>query len=397
MNVDTKNKSSINLDIDGYFRIGVEAEEELRGRYSDPRAVYAKLATHPDASVRELFELYYWQARSSLVLIDDQISSADDGMRIFKEWQQASLSQAIALTEYQLHHGSPPKPDWMEILKEEYFGHIEKEFPKANDIPLSVSMEPRFSARAMPDGSIKISSHIYGFLKALNISLMSTIDETLDEEGNFSKEKEPDIAQLGRFSIPHYIYLHDCIPVAVLPYRSVPSMDIYSEIVKLTHLQVNFIVAHEYAHFALGHIGSQAQTKIAREQQEEEADLFALKVCWSIVEGSDYYPEHLLWNAYRFLYQYQIISELISSYLRGKTVDIPSLSFEKRRGPILSEFIHKRGIENFGNMIELAGTFALLELKGRIYNAGKNGIRDISNILANAIQTKGVEPWWSQL
>ena len=390
-------KSPINIDIDGYSRAGVDAEEDLRKRYSDPRIVYSRLASHPDSSVRDLVAQYYWQTRSSLVVIEDQIDDKENTLKVLKSWQQSALGLAVSLTEYQLHYNFVPEPDWVDILKAEHLEQITQEFPDAQKIGLEISMEPRFGARALPGGAIKIYSHVYAFLKALNSSLLLVTTNLLDDQGRLSNDTSFDVTQLGRRSVPQYVFLHDCISPAVLPYTSYPSMDIYSETTKLTRLQVNLIIAHEYAHFALGHINHPARTSVEREQQEEEADMFALRTCFRIVEAHDYYQLYHLWNAYRFLYQYQIISEVISLLLRGKAIDEHSVNFENRRSHLLREFAQKMASDDFGNTIEIAGTLALLELKNKLIEIGTKTIKEIADVLEKAPTQGEVEPWWKKL
>ena len=62
----------------------------------------------------------------------------------------------------------------------------------------------------------------------------------------------------------------------------------------------------------------------------------------------------------------------------------------------MREFSHNR--ENFGSHLELAGTFLLLSLKGRLIEIGEKYIKEIANILVHSPNKGGVvEPWWKRL
>lgn len=393
-------QNAMHIDIDGYFRIGVEAEAELKARYKNTREAYAKYATHSDESVRELVTQYYWLVRSSFVLTNDKIKDKEEAQKTLNRWQRASLGMAIALTDYHIHHARIPQPDWIDIAKIAVLNAIGEEHSSLHSVALTAVMEPRFSARASANGSIRISSFTYGVLKALNTSVVLAIYDALDDQGKISLNSGLAVSMLGRYALPHYVYLHDCLSTAILPYSSMPSVEAYQSVISLTNMQINLILAHEYAHIALGHHDSPAMDKAERDQQEAEADKFAYDACCRLAETEDGYDESDVWNAYRFLYQYQITSEVVLRLLRREEFNLDEFEFEfeNRRSAILKGIIQqKQPLEGVGNTLELYGTLLLLTLKQRLVELGGDFVNGVADLLEEAPKKGSIEPWWEKL
>lgn len=393
-------KGKLLFDIDGFFKASVEAGEEFEAQFPDePAKAKILLQMYSDQSVQELFNLYYLAMRSALVICDNATDEAN-AKEALLSWRKSCLGAATALCYFHVRHGRAPEPDWLEICQTPVLQAIADEFPAAREVEVTPTMEPRLYARARNDGKIVISSLVRGFLCHYNMVLFSDISAGLDV-GNDLKEilealGEPDLRSIARFTLPYFIYSHDFIHVAMLPYISVPTMELYSHLVNLTNLQTMLMIAHEYGHILFGHTGRRGVSQEDRETMEGEADDFAIKTVFAVAAQNDQFDDADVWTAYRWFYQYQVLDEVIGALLRGREPKPDKLEFERRREPMLRTILKNKDFKGLGNLYELRGTYVLLSLKHMLIDMGSAFLREVANLLAGGPKG-GIKQWWEKI
>jgi len=375
--------SGVMFDADGYFFEAVATHPELENiiRVDDLK--------RSDDSVKELWELYYILMRSGLVLFG---SPSEELNKALLEWKRASLNHASDFTFKHIQTQKPIQPSWITLCKPLQHA-LMTEYPALEQVNLTVTMEPRFHARALSGTEIVISSLTRNCLREFNMVLWSQMeceakDITLPEE-------RPDLRTVARLLLPYFIFNHDFIPVGRLPYTGTPSKEHFLTALITTQLQAMFIVAHEYGHIALGHLPTTGLSLADRLSLENDADEFAIVTLLKFVEKDEHIARGDVWIALRWLYLYQMLDEIVGMLLRGQIPDFEKLAFQERI-PTLYRHVAKGGVERHKNIQEIIGSVVLLALKGALMKKGTEFVRSVSNYLSSK-SVKHEYTWWEEL
>lgn len=381
----TDSKGEIVIDFDGYFPLIPQIEKEVA------KDDILKIFASEETLIEDLKELYYLEIRSAFVITG---SESPEKIEAQRKWQKLSYKTACAFTSKHLKEGHAITPFWIDIYKKEVHDAFLVKYPKLGDIQIIVTIEPRFYARAINNTMIKISALTRVFLRQFNMIIWSIIQNWCD---NQCKADQTYTQIAARIIIPHLIYSHDFIPMGRLPYTGIESKELSSTILMTTKLQLMYIIAHEYAHIILGHLDKKNISLNEHLELEIEADRLALITLLEIITREEFESKGDVWTAFRWVYQYQILDEIVGMLLKHQKPIIDELIFEKRKNKLYDIFKFKEGgISRQDNILEIMGTSILMDLKGRIIKKGSDFLSSVATSL-NRYPPEIIDKWWEEL
>ena len=261
--------SGVMFDFDNYyFHIIDELPETDRPTTSEVAEV--KLSRiFGDQATFGLLNTYYFQVRGAIMLFgrwnDERLLiEARDKAR------ESCLEIAAILTVLHLKRGRPVVPPWVGIARDRLLPMIRESFPAAEHVGIEVDQVPRVQCRAAADRSIRVSALTREVYLHFNITLWTLIQEMFVE----GLENLPSEEFMLRMLLPYMIQMNDYVPVSRLPQGLARSQETVVTAHRTTHLQMLFLLAHEYGHLLHHNLEqlSFGQTSINR---EFEADRFA--------------------------------------------------------------------------------------------------------------------------
>jgi IrrE N-terminal-like domain len=378
------------FDMDGFFLQLIQAEKDVTAE-SWGGVLYSR-----DPTVRRLLLLYYILARSSAAFI---VSDNPDAREAMSQWQRTCVNSAGALTAKHLETGYAVSPTWVEQCRED----VTMVHPTFADVQIKVTVAPRFDAFVASASEIRISAVTREFLRHYNHSISMLVEEdghtwltNLETAAKSHKDHDdtfrrgvaalvdipPDIQSAARMMLPYWIFSHDAIDPRALPWSGTLSAEFFAKTLVTTRLQMAFVLAHEYAHIILGHVGRPRSSPEDRLKMEIEADQFALQTVVKAASKSkdlaSATPGHI-WGAMRWLYQYQIIDQMVGDLLRNKSTSFVDYWFEARKNALYA--VLPQGVGGADNLREVRGTYILMATKGRIGELGAPFVQRVAELI----------------
>ena len=337
----------------------------------------------------DLFEQYYLGFRSAMFICEDTVECESEAAETIRKYREGCIYSAIGYMQNHIESKPTLPVDFMWIAREMIVGELKKEFPEVSNIELRLSMKPRFSARTVDKNTIIFPALTRTVLTHCNLVIINSIFRAMNEDGQIVGDVE-DRKQIARFILPYLLYCHDDFSVRNLPIIGAHSQDALQTAFHFTNLQQIFIFAHEYAHILLQHFDNN------KENIEDEADAFALKVLLAYGEKSDSYSKLDILAAVRWLFKYQLIEDSIGTLIRGQSIDFSESKLEDRRGKFQLELLKNHGL-NGSSLFESMGFCMIVELQNVLYECGSELINYITDLFHKSKNTGGIEPWWEKI
>ncbi|HNH27280.1 MAG TPA: ImmA/IrrE family metallo-endopeptidase [Anaerolineales bacterium] len=351
-----------------------------------------------DASFYELEEQYYLMLRSSIVPTLGCINSfVESG--VLRELRKISAELVVRHTL----NGKAERPFWIDQEIPKIIEKVRKHCGFVNDIEVLISVEGRIHARAISNRKIVLACGFREFLRHCNLVLWTLLDlmqpsQLHDGFTSFILENTGDLA---RGILPYFLAAFDLIPVANIPFVATSRVGILFTANQTARIQATYLLAHEYAHIALGHFNIDRR-KLDREEKERleiEADRFALNIVVELANDSEIDKPGDVWLALRWLHEYRIIEEVIAKVSAGAFDSLDSLASTRRKNA-LNEM---RNLTYFDSCdkADLAyasfGLVLLFALKSTIVSGGDKLISNILEQIAKVHDGPASSTWWKSM
>lgn len=374
---------SVIIDSDGLFNTEYNISDD---NSTDDNVIH--LTNDIDSSIN-LYELYYLALRSSMYFCNDNTNPYDNNViKLFREncAVHAWLYVANHMREEPYLH-----VDFLSAAREVILDFLKNDSPEASKIQLLLSMQSNISAKVVDTSTIVFPLLSRVMLNHYNLSVINSISEVIDDDGKVVGNI--DRQTLARVTIPYFLFCHDNISVRNLPMITADSKDAVMSAFSFTHLQMIFILAHEYGHILLNHMNSDKELIV----KENEADSFALQVLTDYVEKEENtFTKHDVYIAIRWLFKFQFIETIVGKLSQGKSIELNKSSLEVRRGIFQKELFEKYSKVG-SSMFEITGFFAICELQDVLYEHGIGFIDKIIKAFKESKGTNTVEPWWEEI
>jgi hypothetical protein len=344
-------------------------------------------------SLDNLFEQYYLGFRSAMFICEDTVENESEAREALQKYCEGCIQSAMRYMKNHIELKPPLPVDFMWIVREAIADELKEEFPEVGNIKLRLSMKPRLSARTADKNTIIFPALTRSVLIHCNLVIINSVFRTINEDGQLVGDI--DRKQIARFIFPYLLYCHDDFSVRNLPIIGAHSQDAIQTAFQFTNLQLIFIFAHEYAHILLQHFDDN-KVIFTKENIEDEADAFALKVVLAYGEKSGSYSKLDILAAIRWLFKYQLIEESIGALIREKPIEFSASNFEERRGKFQSELLENHGL-NGSSLFESIGFCMIVELQDVLYEFGSKLVNNIIDIFHESKKTGGIEPWWEKI
>lgn len=200
---------------------------------------------------------YYFQMRSGIHIImgndwDDKWLSLRDDIRL------SIMNDANALAMAHLHRGQVYEPEWLDIaLRNIADSPVVNFIPQMDGLKFRVLQEPSvFVCVRKREGNLQlqICTILKAILKQMNAPFaIARIDSILDPDGfpdRISSYLEQTHQALGIFSL----FCGQGFPARNLPRVMFTNVEACVETKSMAHAQTVFLILHELAHIALGHL-----------------------------------------------------------------------------------------------------------------------------------------------
>ncbi|MCG8043914.1 MAG: ImmA/IrrE family metallo-endopeptidase [Candidatus Thiodiazotropha endolucinida] len=364
MSEENENEGLI-IDFDSYFTSFMHEPNELKEALV--KGEFIRLIYEKDPELRELEDLYYLLIRSQYVpmLNNTRILHESGALKVFRE-------KALQLTARHLMRGAPEKPHWLEQILPSLQALVKQDYPNIDDIEVDVVMDTRLHARAISNNKIIISGALREFLRHYNLVVWTILD--MYGPSNLGESTH----LLTRATLPSFLYSNDVVPSGNIPIFETTRKELFFTIQQTSRLQTMFIIAHEYAHICLGHLGKRGLSKEEKIKLEIEADQYAIELLVRHSEGSELDFSGDLWIALRWLVQYYLIDEVISRLLSGSFNSLEELSFDARKNEIIKTFFgYDLGMERNDNLFEYYGSLLLMSMKASLIHNGQKKLTSI--------------------
>jgi hypothetical protein len=156
-----------------------------------------------------------------------------------------------------------------------------------------------------------------------------------------------------------------------------------------------FILAHEFGHIVLGHLGHKSLTKTQKLQFEREADQFAYEAMLQVLQSEEESSTvGDLWTAVRWLYQYQLLDEIVGNLLANEDVVLDDLWLQQRK--IDKPSLFPKDMSREDNVLECRGTMMLMSLKHELINLGREFLKLVSDELST-LEPGPNSSWWTKI
>jgi len=382
-------------DADGYFFQALKAVQE-----ADNDAVLKTMASLvlDDPSLLKLQHLYYLEVRSGMVLVCKSMFGPfeEKFMKAIDQWRKNSYWISMILTHIHLSNQSAITPSWLDFYLGELQEVLEGQYPTIRKVNFKVSVEPRFKARTISSNRIEISAFTRTLLRHYNMIIWNLIEAEITSGEQINLSMLPDIQGLARMILPYLIFSYEHMPVGRL-YSSnwILRKELFLVVLNITKLQVMFIIAHELGHIILGHTQKKCRNDLDKLHFEREADQFAFKAVLQVVQLNKHLTVGDLWIAVRWLYQYQLLDEVVGNLLTKETIVLEDLRFDIRKNDMYS-LLPKEQMSRDDNLLEMRGTLMLMSLKHVLIELGYEFLKFVSNELVNLIPGENVF-WWTKI
>ena len=324
------------------------------------------------------FSMIHYLLRSSIVLRSD---CPESSWNQFKDFSRGCAVQAERLTG---GWSKVPNPAWVGDVRQALKSSGKANEATVNNIGVSFVLEPKIYAYCFPaQHRIEVSATAYNHLRTVNLLLWMAAGniyqanpkhealEARENLINMVKGETPDAGKtLIDMLLPFLFSLYFTnVNYSSLPILRAPDQETFMRAKLNALIQVQFLLAHEYAHLLLH------EEKSSSSEMEREADVFA----YELLLGTDE-----LWRddtgrfltAYRWLFLYLALDRIIGAVLSGYEidwVDIPIRDRELAIYPLLGRNI--RFITEEERDCQTLGDALLFQAKAKLHERGTEWIR----------------------
>ena len=220
---------------------------------------------------------------------------------------------------------------------------------------VGTTLDQRLYARSFPTHRrIEISALTREYLRTLNLIIWTYVFAVSEE---VIALEDVEKIQLLEQVLPYLLSLYRDINFSRLPIMRARSASVLHMAIQTTHIQLTFLLAHEYAHMLLH--GEVLPSSAA----EFEADKFAyellMKLPWSYESGD-------IWTAIRWLFRMIVLERITGAILYGGRVDWDQEAVLAREHMMLPYFKDKPPSRQ-DNLLEITGTYLIMHARGDLH------------------------------
>ncbi|TDW18597.1 uncharacterized protein DUF955 [Kribbella kalugense] len=301
--------------------------------------------------------ILHYLFRSSMVL------STDAGAEVWEYFQDFSRICMGDAARLAYMGGLLPRPVWVDEFKQKLVlahpGHAEQ----IDQVSIATVIRPQILAFSYPGRRlIEISAVSREHLRSINLLLWTVADSILNPEsrpdGIRAGEKLLDLLLPWIFAL----YYHNT-NYSRLPILRAPSYGTFGAAQRLSHTQVEFMLAHEFAHMLL-HSGKPFDQAL-----EVEADGFAYDLLFDAQPFVEKETPFLTFMALRWLFLYLSLDRIVGAVLADYPVDWIEIPIRDRELPFLRRAGDLPASRSLQRVWQL-GDLLLFQAKGLLYERG---------------------------
>jgi hypothetical protein len=311
--------------------------------------------------------LVHYLLRSSIILTE---RARRRHVKKFRRFSAVCLDKAYSTAPSLSGDGSLPLPKWAQFTERTIKDALRDRYPGVDDVRLVTTLDARLYARSFPaQGVIQISALTREYLRTVNLMLWNIIYKHRMR----GVDKIP-VEQLFEIILPYIISLYRDLDISYLPLIRAHSPAAIHWAQITTAVQLNFTLAHEYAHMVLhGHMTA------VDLNLEREADAFA----YALLAGEPFTGDEGLapgdlWTATRWLFHFLQIVRIVGAAINECPIDWRQADITEREHAMYP-FILPPGVSLHDHSIEVTGTVVLLAIKQKLYELGEAGIRNLAH------------------
>ncbi|MFD7843648.1 hypothetical protein ACFV4K_12040 [Nocardia sp. NPDC059764] len=260
-----------------------------------------------------------------------------------------------------------PLPKWAEISRTSITSALRNNHPSIDDVRLVTTTEARLHARSFHSrNTIQVSALMREYLRTFNLCIWNTQFGITENLRKLNIDIE--LTRFVRVFIEHVITLYrNASPSSMAVIRAYsPEAFHWTQIT--TGIQLNFILAHEYAHIVL-----HGNTVGRDPQQEADADAFAATLLLGEPFRGAFGPTAGdIWMALDWLFGFIELERIAGAALNDYPIDWEQLSLEHRRNA-LRALIAQAGITGHDGNLAVIGSALLRDLKAELRTSHEQG------------------------
>jgi hypothetical protein len=346
---DTPPGVSVFFDADEYVFLIDDIEKTSAIRYEDiPKDTIDSLRQDP--SYQRIVSSYYYQQRGSISVVSPRESRQMGRVKnLIRKTRDHCLSGARYLAIRQCIEKRIFEPQWLKIVDDWLINHQDKSVRDAwNRIEIILSQQPEIQPTLYLDGyghKLRLATLIRSFLKQMNSGLAHIHAKLVypEQDDQDVVEYIKDVNNEMMIGLAVYAWFsRDEFNPNSLPEAGYSSRHACDYARRLSLIQMAFIILHEVAHLALGHlsegwvpserigilVGGEPHPLDDRGLQELEADTWAFEAL-NKIDGSDNNTRIIAISA---LLNYMRLFEATAS----TKLDEETLRLQGQRYPIVS-------------------------------------------------------------
>jgi hypothetical protein len=347
-----RDKGRIFFDIDGFV--------------GPTDSVPPRPASHPALSMGRAQELsmIHYLLRSALVLSTDFPKSSWPDFLKFSEACADNAERIVG------HWDKVPNPVWVGDFRQALKSSGKVDPEAVDEIGLGYVLTPRIYAYCFPASRrIEVSAIAREHLRTINLILWIMAQELYQKHEAIDFEAVSDDESIVDLLLPHLFSLYfSNVDYSSLPIIRAPDEDILQRAMIGASIQVEFMVAHEYAHL-LFHEGQAPNSNL-----EREADAFSYEL---LLDSQEFWKNDsgTFFTSCRWFFLYLSLDRIIGAVLSGYEidwVDVPIRGREmwlvERIRDIRFSSIEKRECQTWGDIL-------LFQAKRKLHERGVDWIR----------------------
>ncbi|UWZ34544.1 hypothetical protein Drose_25380 [Dactylosporangium roseum] len=332
------------------------------------------LPWHLEASdpLRHLSVIHYL-LRSAVVLGRDV---GERELKQFRQYSQVCYSKAlnVGLT---LERYGLPLPPWAERTDGVMKGALRELCAGIDQVKLVPTWETRLHARSFSSQKrIEVSAVTREYLRTLNLLLWNGVHEVT--EGGLRQDEVLSMLDYRAF-MPYLLSLYRDLEITTLPIPRANSRSALRQAQLTTALQLNFIMAHEYAHIAL-HANL---PNVPSQEAEREADSLAYRlVLGTSLPGDVRADVGDVFTALRWLYGLLKLDRIVGGVVNEVPVDWKQESIADRES-LMYDLMSASGVTNGQGPEESIGTVILMQAKADMRRLDSPAVKALSEEMIN--------------
>ncbi|WP_109524839.1 MULTISPECIES: ImmA/IrrE family metallo-endopeptidase [Nocardia] len=314
--------------------------------------------------------LVHYLLRSAVVL-HRQAKNKDVKQWLAFSQQCYELALATGPTLQESQGSGLPLPRWAELSRTAIADALRSSYPMVDQVRIVATTDARLHARTFHSTrTIQVSALMREYLRSFNLFIWN-IQFTITERPKIDLHTE--ISEFTKVWLEHVVTLYrGASPSSMAVMRAYSEQAFFWTLVT-TGIQLNFILAHEYAHIVL-HGGAVGR----KTQHEDEADAFAVE----LLLGEPFCGEKGvspgdLWMAIDWLFGFMELERIIGAALNEYEVDWDQSSLRHRRDA-LRPFFGKADISRTDNNLAAIGSLLIRDVKNELRTSQRIRIEEYS-------------------